>query len=102
MKRKPLILTPEERKQHNLEVLRKRAERKKAKHDKLIDVEDMKRSHDWVQSKTYNITKTSVTYTIGNCRRCGAHYQLFKANPVMCPRAKTRNQKNNSVLDLDF
>lgn len=47
----------------------------------------MKKTHQWVGSKSYNLTKTAMRPWASHCCACGLNMNQFKTKPIKCPKA---------------
>lgn len=68
----------------NLRPARERSARLAAKNQ---DEYEKKQSHDW--SRSVHKTQTGAQPMLGNCKKCGVNYYLFKGNPEFCPKKDT-------------
>lgn len=64
-------------------------ERKEAKHKKNLLLAEYKITHDWKQDIIADLR--SYRPTVGFCKVCGIHYQLFKINPTPCHNKQDNN-----------
>jgi hypothetical protein len=60
-----------------------RKEANLAKKKARAETSDKKITHDW--HSTWNTTRPGCGYwVIGNCKKCGVHYEHFKIWPISC------------------
>ena len=69
----------------------KRGERRKAASQRLINVANMKKTHDW--ATTFTNTSGTMYASSGilvatHCKKCGITNECFKIAPCACPEEK--------------
>ena len=52
----------------------------------IHEVGVMKKTHKWIASRGYNLTRTSMTPFTSHCSKCGVTIFAFKAKPIQCPK----------------